>query len=93
MIFEHGKQNATDSKAIARHEISCTLRDIISATDYLLKTHGTFFLIHRPFRLPEIFTTLKEFRLEPKKMQLVYQIWFLLRQQKTQIPVFRTKSH
>lgn len=72
MIFEHGKQNATDSKAIARHEISCTLRDIISATDYLLKTHGTFFLIHRPFRLPEIFTTLKEFRLEPKKMQLVY---------------------
>ena len=58
MIFEHGKQNATDSKAIARHEISCTLRDIISATDYLLKTHGTFFLIHRPFRLPEIFTTL-----------------------------------
>lgn len=49
MIFEHGKQNATDSKAIARHEISCTLRDIISATDYLLKTHGTFFFNSPPF--------------------------------------------
>ena len=99
MIFEHGKQNATDSKAIARHEISCTLRNIISATDYLLKTHGTFFLIHRPFRLPEIFTTLKEFRLEPKKCNWFILLltknrtWFLLRRQKTQIPVFRTKSH
>lgn len=72
MIFEHGKQNPSDAKAIARHEITCTLKDIVAAADYLLKTHGTFYLIHRPFRLPEIFAALKEFRLEPKRMQLIY---------------------
>lgn len=72
MINEHGKQCGTDAKSIARHEVLCTLEDVVSAADYLLRPHGTFFMIHRPFRLPEIFTSLKNHGLEPKRMQLVY---------------------
>lgn len=71
MINEHGKQNITDAKSIARHEVLCNLEDIVSAADYLLKPHGKFFMIHRPFRLPEIFSALAKHSLEPKRMRLV----------------------
>ena len=57
---------------IARHEVYCTLEDIIVQTAKLLKNSGKFYLVHRPFRLAEIFSTLKKYHLEPKRMQLVY---------------------
>lgn len=72
MILKHGKQNFADEKAIARHEIFCKLEDIITAADFLLKTHGVFCMIHRPFRLPEIFSCLKCHNFEPKRMKLVF---------------------
>lgn len=72
MIGQHGLTNPEEPKAIARHEILCTFRDVAAATARLLKPSGHFFLVHRPFRLAEIMTTLSEYRLEPKRMQLVY---------------------
>ncbi|MCR4742583.1 MAG: tRNA1(Val) (adenine(37)-N6)-methyltransferase [Treponema sp.] len=71
MINEHGKQNPGDYKAIARHEILCNMEDVVKAADYLLKPLGSFYMIHRPFRLSEIFVTLTKYKLEPKKMRLV----------------------
>lgn len=71
MINEHGKQNPNDAKLIARHEVLCNLEDIISAADFLLKPNGKFFMIHRPFRLPEIFSLLTKYKIEPKRMELV----------------------
>ena len=58
--------------AIARHEILCTFEDVAREAALLLKPGGSFFLVHRPFRLAEIFTTLISHKLEPKRMQLVY---------------------
>ena len=72
MVSSQGKQNPYEPKAIARHEIMCTLNDVVFAADYLLKTHGTFCMIHRPFRLPEIFSSLYKFNMEPKRMQFIY---------------------
>lgn len=72
MINEHGYQNPGDAKAIARHEVLCTLEDVVAAADYLLLPHGKFFMIHRPFRLPEIFAALKNHNMEPKRMRLVH---------------------
>ena len=72
MIEEHGRQNNLDAKTIARHEVLCSLEDVVSAADYLLATHGSFFMIHRPFRLPEIFEALNKHNLEPKRMRLVF---------------------
>ncbi|MCM1046504.1 MAG: tRNA1(Val) (adenine(37)-N6)-methyltransferase [Candidatus Gastranaerophilales bacterium] len=72
MIADHGLVNPNEPKAIARHEILCTLEDVIRMTAKLLKTGGHFFLVHRPFRLAEIMTTLSKYALEPKRMQLVY---------------------
>ena len=64
-------QNESEEKAIARHEIMCTLDDVISAAEFLLHSHGRFFMIHRPERIPEIFVTLAKYKLEPKRMRLI----------------------
>lgn len=72
MIGEHGIKNPDDAMAIARHEILCTFDDVAREASAVLKSGGKFFLVHRPFRLAEIFEALKKYKLEPKRMQLVY---------------------
>ncbi len=72
MIGQHGLTNPEAPKAIARHEILCTLEDVIGQTAKLLCPGGNFFLVHRPFRLAEIMVLLCRYKLEPKRMQLVY---------------------
>ena len=72
MIDEHGKSNTLDAKTIARHEVLCTLEDVVEAADTLLATHGKFFMIHRPFRLPEIFSALERHKMEMKRMRLIF---------------------
>ena len=72
MVDSHGLKNPEEPKAIARHELLCTLEDVISQTAVLLKPGGHFFLVHRPFRLAEIIGTMMKYKLEPKRMQLVY---------------------
>ena len=72
MIGQHGIQNPYMAKAIARHEILCTLEDVVSQAANVLKDRGRFFMVHRPFRLAEIFQVLMKYKLEPKRMQLGY---------------------
>ena len=72
MIGQHGLTNPDAPKAIARHEVLCTLEDVVSQAAKLLKPGGHFYMVHRPFRLAEIITTLSAYKLEPKRMQLVY---------------------
>ena len=72
MIGEHGLRNPYMAKAIARHEVLCTLEDVVSQASRVLKDRGHFFMVHRPFRLAEIFQVLMKYKLEPKRMQLVY---------------------
>ena len=68
----HGIQNPEAPKAIARHEVLCTLEDLVRETSRLLRPGGRFYMVHRPFRLVEIFQTLTAYKLEPKRMQLVH---------------------
>ena len=72
MIGQHGLVNPDSPKAIARHEIMCTLEDIIKQGARVLVPGGSFYMVHRPFRLVEIMTTFTKYKLEPKRMQLVY---------------------
>ena len=72
MIGQHGIKNDQDAKAIARHEILCDLDDILRESAKMLKPSGRFYMVHRPFRLAEIFSKMIEYRIEPKRMQLVY---------------------
>ena len=72
MIGQHGLKNASEAKTIARHEVLCTLDDIMRESAKLLKPRGRFYMVHRPFRLAEIMVTMKKYNIEPKRMQLVY---------------------
>lgn len=72
MTGQHGLVNPDMPKAVARHEILCTLEDVIGQASTLLKENGRFYMVHRPFRLAEIMVTMSRYRLEPKRMKLVY---------------------
>lgn len=72
MTGGHGLTNPDQPKAIARHEVLCTLDDVIARTKELLTPGGRFYMVHRPFRLAEILSKLCAAGLEPKRMRLVY---------------------
>jgi tRNA1Val (adenine37-N6)-methyltransferase len=72
MNHSHGIINQAESKAIARHEILCSLEDVVREATRLLMPNGRFYLVHRPFRLAEIIKVLVDYGLEPKRMKLVH---------------------
>lgn len=72
MTNQHGFTNTEKAKSIARHEILCTLDDVVREGAKLVKERGSFYFVHRPFRLAEIIGKLLQYRLEPKRMRLVY---------------------
>lgn len=66
-----GVVNNATTKAIARHEILCSLEDVIYVSAMLLKPLGKFFMIHRPDRLCDILCCMREYKIEPKIIQFV----------------------
>lgn len=72
MIGQHGIANASDTKAIARHEVLCTLDDVLRESAKLLKPKGRFYMVHRPFRLAEILSKMVAAGIEPKRMRMVH---------------------
>lgn len=68
----HGLKNPDLPKAIARHEVLCSLDDVTREAARLLKPGGRFYMVHRPHRLIEIVTALKGYGLEPKRMKMVH---------------------
>ncbi len=72
MIGGHGLTGSNRDKMIARHEILCTLDEVVAAAAQALKMHGRFFMVHRPFRLGDIFRSLNAHALEVKRMRMVY---------------------
>ena len=67
-----GIQNPTDSKAIARHEIFCTLEDVIALAARSLTEGGVFTMVHRPDRLCDIMNVMRQYRIEPKTLRMVH---------------------
>lgn len=63
--------NDRDEKMISRHEIKANLEDFIDISTYLLKDKGKFFMVHRPERLVDIFSKMRENKLEPKRIRFV----------------------
>lgn len=67
-----GRMSRDEERAIARHEIEITLPELVSTASYLLRHSGKFYLIYHPFRLAELISLLRKYRLEPKKMRFVH---------------------
>ncbi len=64
--------NENSEKAIARHELTITLKEIFDIVSFLLKENGTFYLVHRPERLEEIMDLARNLKLHVKEMIFVY---------------------
>lgn len=72
MTENHGVKNPEEPKAIARHEIKCNLEDVIREAAKVLKPRGRFYMVHRPRRLTEIITLMKEYKIEPKRIRMIH---------------------
>lgn len=72
MKAAHGLQNPDKAKAIARHEVLCTLEDVVREAAAVLKPGGRLYMVHRPRRLMEIIGVLSDYHLEIKRMKPVY---------------------
>lgn len=67
-----GLVNQSDPTALARHEILCSLEDIIRVSSIILEPMGKLFLIHRPERLIDLICLMKRYELEPKRLRFVH---------------------
>ena len=72
MNDSHGLKNPDLPRAIARHEVLCTLQDVVREAAKVLRPGGRFYLVHRPRRLIEIITELAGYGLEPKRLKFVH---------------------
>lgn len=72
MNDNHGLKNPELPKAIARHEVLCTLDDVVREAALVLKPGGRFYMVHRPHRLVEIIQKMTAYRLEPKRIKMVH---------------------
>lgn len=66
-----GLINPNKHLSIARHEIHCNLEDIFQVSSYLLKDKGKLYMIHKSFRLVELLTLGREYKLEAKRVQFI----------------------
>lgn len=67
-----GLKNGYSPKTIARHEVLCSLEDVVDAAARLLVPQGRLYMVHRPHRLTDIMVTLRNHRLEPKRLRFVH---------------------
>ena len=67
-----GITNENEKKIISRHEITATLEDFIKVSSDLLKDKGEIYMVHRPDRLVDIFSLMRNNKLEPKILRMVY---------------------
>ncbi|WP_244833976.1 tRNA1(Val) (adenine(37)-N6)-methyltransferase [Clostridium sp. BJN0001] len=71
-LSNSGIKNLSDKMAIARHEILCNLEQVIVAAKSSLKDNGKLVMVHRPERLVDIFTLFRKYKIEPKRIKMVY---------------------
>jgi len=70
-MHREGLINPKDAKAISRHEVACDLEDVVKAASALLRTHGRFYMIHRPNRLVDIMYYMRKHDVEPKELTMI----------------------
>lgn len=71
MKLNTGAINSEKKKLISRHEVECTLEDIIKISYKLLKSNGEFYMVHRAERIVDILYYLRKYKLEPKILRFI----------------------
>ena len=67
-----GLKNPEDLKKIARHEVLCTLEDVIKTSAKLLKFGGKLCMVHRAERLTDVLSLMRKYKIEPKRLRMIH---------------------
>lgn len=67
-----GRLSPTDQRARARHEIDASLSEVVRAAAFAVKNRGRVVLVYPAARLMTLSAALRDARLEPKRLQVVY---------------------
>ncbi|KIL34981.1 hypothetical protein SD71_16395 [Cohnella kolymensis] len=67
-----GDHKENQYQAMARHELGCTLEDVIAACARSIRPGGRVSMVHRPARLADIIDLMRRYRLEPKRLRFVH---------------------
>ena len=76
MKTESGRPNGDGGKNIARHEVLGDIRDFVAAAARMLRFGGSFYCVYRPDRMIDLLSSMREFKIEPKRMTFVLQTPF-----------------
>jgi len=73
-FYQHGTGRINRNKEVllARHQISATLEDFVSAAAAAVKNRGFTYFVYPAERLAELFILTNKYKLEPKQIMLVY---------------------
>lgn len=72
LAHDMSDKNLSEHMAIARHELHLTLDEAVRSASQLLKQGGKAAFVHRAGRLIDIMAAMRNNRLEPKRIRLVY---------------------
>lgn len=72
MEITGAKVNPRESVAMARHEIACTIEDVVAASSKLLKKGGRMAVVYRPTRLADLIFVMRQYSIEPKRIRFVH---------------------
>lgn len=64
-------KNKNQSLEIARHEICCTIEDVVKEASKLLNSKGKFYIVYKPDRLVSLISFMRKYKIEPKRIQFV----------------------
>jgi tRNA1Val (adenine37-N6)-methyltransferase len=67
-----GRVNPDPQRAIARHEITASLNDILGGASAVLKPKGRLAVIYPAGRLADLLVRMRAFDFEPKRVQMVH---------------------
>lgn len=71
-LEDDGKDKEKNIKNVATTELLTNLDSVVSNASKLLKFGGKFFMIHRVDRLVDVLCCLRENKLEPKRLNIIY---------------------
>lgn len=67
-----GRINPKDEKALARHELSLSLEELLYCSNRLLNDSGRFYAIYPAWRLPDMICSMRASNIEPKRIVMVH---------------------
>ncbi|MFC5470388.1 tRNA1(Val) (adenine(37)-N6)-methyltransferase [Cohnella suwonensis] len=72
MPVRSGEHKGNLHQAMARHEIGCTLEEVVAACARHVRAGGRVSMVHRPSRLADIIDLMRRYRLEPKRIRFAH---------------------